>query len=399
MLVLTTWSYRDGLIQAATLPYLRILSGITGGDIYLVCWEQDKLKMTDEEFDDERRKLSASRIHLLRIPYRKNKLLAILTWLLEMVRLVALIYRKKVSYLHAFCMPAGSVAYFIRMFKKMTLIIDSMEPHADMMMETGVWAPDAMVYKISARLEKKVAHAADYLIAVSKKIRPYLQERYALDPPPGKLRYRPLCIEPGLFKRAVPDYSLIGWAGRQAGTIAIYTGKFGGMYYDVEFCRVILACIRFWKNDFHLIVCTSMDRSEVASFLVENGIAEQFFTITFVNHAAIPAYLSLADFGISASRPSKARQYGCPTKNAEYWSVGLPVLTTDAILDDRDDIDRNPFLGAVLPGSGQADLTGTLRQLDALITDNAGSQKAIRGFALANRSFEIAKKVYEDIYG
>lgn len=398
VLVLTTWSFKDGLTQAAVLPYLQIISEITGGQIYLVCLEQKNLQLTSSEAAEAQRNLAKARIKLILFSYQKNKLLAAMGWIGRLVYLISLTYVKKVGYLHPFCAPAACMAWIVSRFKRVKLIADSFEPHAEMMAEMGIWNREGLLFRIMFHLEKKVVKKAYRLIAVSKNISTYIRDRYGLNPPLHRILHRPLCVNPFLFIRKEPDYTLIDWNRKSAKIIGIYTGKIGGMYYDEELCTFIKQCISFWQGDFHLILCTAMDRDYVREFFKAQGISQKFFTLKYVAHSQIPDYLSLADFGISFSRVSESRKYGCPTKNAEYWSVGLPVITTDAIIDDTANILHNPYLGVVMKNRADAAIQQDFASLVDLISRNSELRPLIRAFAVRERSFDTVRKVYEEAY-
>ena len=155
-LVFTTWSYKDGLMQGAALPYVRVLQQTVGGRVYLICWEQPRLKMTDAEAQQAREKHLQENIHLLLLPYHKNKIRAALGWAMEIVKLLVLSAQNNIRYFHSLCTPAGCVAYVVSRFRRVCLVADSLEPHADLMAETVVWTQDSWVYRLSFWLEKKL---------------------------------------------------------------------------------------------------------------------------------------------------------------------------------------------------------------------------------------------------
>ncbi len=398
ILVFTTWSFKDGLIQAATLPYLKIISRTINGNIYLLCLEQPGMELTPREYHAAQAVLAKDRIQLIRFNYHKNKLRALTDWAFRFIYLIAFIYLKRISYFHPLCSPAAGLAWVLSKFKKVTLVVDSFEPHAEVMEETGVWNREGRLFKIFFSLERKIVLRADRLLAVSKGIPFYIRERYQLAPPLEKISYRPLCVDPALFSRTPPDYSLIGWSSKGKRIVAIYTGKIGGMYYDKELCTFIKACIRFWTADFHLIICTAMDKNSVTELFGSQGIPAHFYTVTFVDHRKVPRYLSLADFGISFSRPSAARQYGCPTKNAEYWAMGLPIIATAAIRDDNENIANNPYLGVLMPDTVTEDMDDTLQKLEQLLNRKDSIAPLIRQFAVRERAFDTVRYVYEAVY-
>ncbi len=398
-MVFTTWSYKDGLTQGAALPYVRILQQTVGGKVYMICWEQPRLALTEEEAKKAKAELLHSGIHLILLPYHKNKLRAAFGWAVEMAKLLATCYRNRIRHFHSLCTPAGCIAYIISRFRRVKLVADSLEPHADLMAETGVWSKASWVYRLSFYLEKKLVKNADALIVVSKNIYPYFVNHYQVAISREALYYRPYCVDATLFKPLPPDYSLLGWKDKKAGVIGVYTGKLGGMYFDTAFCTFIKGCIKHWNGDFHLVFCTSMPVAETTQYLESQGIATSHFTICFAPLPQLPQYLALADFGLSFSRPSEARQYGCPTKNPEYWAAGLPVAATNAILDDNQEITANPFLGVLLTEEDLVQPEAAIARLDEQVRLRSRNLTRIRDYAITQRSFDKVRKVYKEIYG
>ena len=73
ILILTQWSYKDPLIQAYTLPYVYIISKYLpeGSKIFLVTFEQERLKMTKDERKEITGMLALKGIHLVDYSYSK----------------------------------------------------------------------------------------------------------------------------------------------------------------------------------------------------------------------------------------------------------------------------------------------------------------------------------------
>jgi hypothetical protein len=58
------------------------------------------------------------------------------------------IFNHRISNIHAFCTPAGSIGWILGFLTGCTLVVDSYEPHAEVMLEAGVWKKKSLAYRI-----------------------------------------------------------------------------------------------------------------------------------------------------------------------------------------------------------------------------------------------------------
>ena len=137
ILVLTYWSLKDALIQAYTLPYLRIIYNHVppGSKIYLITFEQEKQAPPANEMAQIKQRLRMQGIRLISLSYSKFGPIALFKWGFYIVFLTGMICIRRINYIHAWCTPAGSMAYLLSKLTGKKLIIDSYEPHADAMVE------------------------------------------------------------------------------------------------------------------------------------------------------------------------------------------------------------------------------------------------------------------------
>jgi glycosyltransferase involved in cell wall biosynthesis len=397
VLVLTTWSFRDGLIQSATLPYLKKITGVTGGTVHLVCLEKKSQELTSVQKAAARQELAQWGIVPIFFTYHKMNTLEGLTWVLRIWQLFWLVFQRRIDVIHAFCTPAGAIGYYLSLLTGRELIIDSYEPHADPMAESGAWRKSSLLYKALYSLETKMSKRASWLLAVSRHIDMYMNKRMPGKVDMGKVLYRPLCVDPDLFRKTVPDYSLLNWQKKEKKFIGVYTGRIGGMYYEEEIVNFVKCAIDDWKGDFYFIFCTPVDAGKVTQLFLSQGIPKENFFVGFVPHTEIPRYLSLADFAISFTKPTYSRQFSCPTKNAEFWSMGLPIVMNDAVLDDSNYVRQNPFLGILLNDFTNDSLQGACSRLEAMLPDEGSAEKR-RAFISVARSFDIAEDAYQAVY-
>lgn len=77
--------------------------------------------------------------------------------------------------------------------------------------------------------------------------------------------------------------------------------------------------------------------------------------------------------------------------------MGLPVVISPRISDDSEIIEKENT-GVVVDFSDGAALLRSIGKLEALISDKVALKQKIRQIAIRYRSFELAKKIYKEIY-
>jgi hypothetical protein len=77
--------------------------------------------------------------------------------------------------------------------------------------------------------------------------------------------------------------------------------------------------------------------------------------------------------------------------------MGLPVVISPRISDDSEIIEKENT-GVVIDFSNGNALAGSIDKLETLMKDKVALKEKIRQIAIRYRSFEIAKKIYKEIY-
>ena len=139
ILVLTQWSFKDALIQTYTLPYVEILRETIPRErkIFVVTSEQEKKALTEKEMDEINERWKNRNMELIAQPYKRFGWKKLVTSVGQLLKLYRTIKRNKINVIHPFCTPAGSIGYLLSKLSGATLVIDSYEPHATAMVETG----------------------------------------------------------------------------------------------------------------------------------------------------------------------------------------------------------------------------------------------------------------------
>ena len=77
--------------------------------------------------------------------------------------------------------------------------------------------------------------------------------------------------------------------------------------------------------------------------------------------------------------------------------MGLPVVISPRISDDSEIIEKENA-GIVVDFSDGDALERSIEKLELLISDKVNLKEKIRQIAIRYRSFDLAKKIYKEIY-
>lgn len=401
ILVLTSWSFNDPLIQTYTLPYLFYIKKYISADskIYLYTQTQESYFSDQERNEKMVVRLEEHNIFVIKSKYRNFGLLSLFGYIYSFLKLFVLIFFKKIDALHAWCTPAGSMGYLLSVFTGRKLILDSFEPHAQPMVEGGTWKKNGWAYKILFFFEKKQLEKAYEVICAVAGMEKYSQDTYGIK----KERYfsKPACVDLELFsKNRLTDKNTVIQLGLEDKIVCVYAGKFGGLYLTDETFDFFKAAYKFWGHKFRVLLLSGHSDAEISEYVRRSGLPDSCVIKKRVQHDQVPQYLALANFAICPMKPLPSRRYGTPIKNGEYWAMGLPVVITKNISDDSDII-KEYGIGAVLENLDEDCYRAAIRQIDDLLKKNSKEElyRKIRHIAEKYRNFSIADKVYSQIYG
>lgn len=392
ILVITYWSFSDALVQTYTLPYLRIIRDILpeGSKIFLVTLEKENFSREEKKIEN-----GIYQISFASIPFG---LKAMLAWRKNLSFLRKFIRTQNIDTIHSWCSPGGAIGYLLSKKTGVPLIVDSYEPHAEPMVETGTWKKGGIAFRILFRLEKKQTFHAKYLIGVVKGMQDYAKEKYGYSG--NNFLFKPACIDLNQFNLSRRKNSvLLKKLNLEGKIVCVYAGKFGGLYLKDEVFEFFHRAFEHWGNDFRVLLLTSTPRNEIEK-LCGDAIPSDQVISAFVPHEEMADYLGLGDFAFSAFKPVPSRLYCTPIKNGEYWAMGLPVVIPKGISEDSDIISKSKT-GVVLENFSETELKTASDKIDILLDQNVDGKlsEKIHELAAKHRNFKIAENVYRKIYG
>ncbi len=397
ILVYTQWSFKDALVQTYTLPYVNIIREIISPKqkIILVTAEQEHIALSKAESYHLNKDWEKKNMMLLPEPYKRFGLKKILASAGNLSKLTGVIKKEEIKTIHAFCTPAGGIAYLLSKFTGADLIIDSYEPHAESMIENGTWKKNGLAYKILFLLEKKQTKRAKALIGTTAGMKQYALERYGVEV--KNFYVKPACVDLVKFSPSQKSPLLLKELGFENKIVCVYAGKLGGIYLKEEVFDFIKLCYDRWKDNFRFLMLTSATKDDINTEIQRVKLPENIVISKFIYHDDVPRYLSLGDFAINPVKPVPTKRYCTSIKDGEYWAMGLPVVISPQISDDSEIIEKENT-GIVVDFSDNGALLRSIEKLETLIMGKGGLKEKIRQIAIRYRSFEIAKKIYKEIY-
>lgn len=393
ILVLTYWDVEEPLIVNYTLPYVEILLEQLpeGSTVHLVT--------LDRPASGPRRPLEMAGVVHHSYTYSPFGWRAVGMVVKLLFSLLGLVRREGIHTLHAWCTPAGGVGFLLSKLTGRPLVVDSYEPHAEAMVESGTWRNGGMAHRLLFALEKWQTRRAVAVVAATEGMRHYALERYGHVP--SHYWVKPACVDLRRFPAAgVKRADLVREMNLEGKLVAVYAGKFGGMYLKQEVFDLFAVAREKWGGRFHVLLLTVHGEEELLPWIEKAGLPRSMFTIRYAHPTEVPDLMGLADWALNPMIPIPSRRYCTPLKDGEYWASGLPVMITPDISDDSRIIEehRAGVVLRTLDGPGYRD---AVEQMDQLLAGGDRQQiyRRIRPLAERYRSFDLARQAYAGIYG
>jgi hypothetical protein len=386
---LSYWGIDEGLTKSTVLPHIEILSSFEKiSKIYL---------FTIERGDFEHR--AADNPKVQHVPLiSQHKQFRIFNKISDFVRfpeqIKAHFKTHNIDLLICRGAPAGAIGLLALKKSKIPFIVESFEPHAEYMLESGVWSKNGLSYKLEKKWEKETIRKAHQIFTVSNAYRIEIQNSVSQK---NKFYTVPCAVDPGKFKfsKEARELKRNELNIPNNATTGIYVGKFGGLYLELKNAFSLFNSFLKRHALNKIIILSPDDHKQIRLECEYYKITEDRVIIKSVSHENVHQYLSAADFAFAIYKPGKSKYALSPIKIGEYWANGLPVLVPAGIGDDSDIIFINKIGSELI----MDDFDHSLSEFLQLIGTKTREEWAehIKPFALKYRSFSKVREVYYEI--
>ncbi len=398
-MILSSWSYSEPLIHSYLLPNACIIRDIISRDsvLFVQTSEGNPGVMTNEQRNEARQSLSEFNIQWLPLKHRRFGMRALFAYCGQLLMLVRFIRKQKIDVIHSFAPAAGTMALILKFLTGKKLVIDSWEPHAESMVETGVWKKNSFAFRILWWSEKMQARKADVLIAASPGMIEYARNAYGVEA--KNVHVRPACVDMVLFNPNRFDHHAIrAKMNVETKIVCACVSKLGGLYLKQEVFELFKIGADVFGEKFHVLLLSPNSKGEVLGLCKDSGFLARQLTHVSVPHTLVPEYLSACDFAFNPQQPVPSKRFGTPVKDGEYWAMGLPIMILPEISEDSS-IVLNENVGVILQNLEESAMRKSMSNMKSLLESKLVNKEHVRNIAKKYRSYEIAKKVYQEVYG
>lgn len=361
VLVLAYYSFLDPVFQSAVLPYFKEVQKSKGIKIVLLTFEDDRFPMNHNErsiYIDDLKKRGIKWKRLKWHSGRFKKVKKIYDLIVTMVFGIILIIRYKIDVIFSEGFPGALLGYFLCLITYRPHIVHTYEPHADYMLEAGVWSTNSWEFKLLKYGERIVGRSASQIITGTEAYKSIAQEWCGSS---EKIHVIPSCIDLRKFYRDEEQRQQLRtqFGILEGEVVLVYLGKFGGMYMEDEFFSFLKDCEKKTEYSFKYWIFTGDDHSFISNRLNESAIPREKIRLERISADDVSKNLSACDIGIVAIRPIPSRRYSSPIKTGEYWACGLPIVIPRGIGDDFE-IVENEGGGVVVEELKESEIDWTI---------------------------------------
>lgn len=391
ILFVSYWGIDEGLSASTVIPHLNILASFPGVEKIFFC----SIERTNPSAQPA--SLGEKIVHIpLTSDAQKSAIRTkINDFKIFPAKLISICQEHQVDFILCRSSLAGALGFLVHRKLNIPYAVESFEPHADYMLESGVWSRYDPRFWIQRYFERTIRKTASVLLPVSQHYRDrLLSDGIAAD----RIILQPCCVALEKFVFSDSDRSRI----RQYynilpdAIVGIYAGKFGGIYYEQEAFDLYAEAFHYFGERFFLIILSADDEKRIHKGITKARLPEGRVLFIKAEHDQVPSFLSAADFAFSTIKPAPSRIYCSPIKDGEYWGNGLPILIEDHIGDDSSIIQREGG-GVIL------DMKNPAHAFENIENMMASGRKVladkIAKIAFKHRRMDLIRESYERLFG
>ena len=312
-------------------------------------------------------------------------------------------FSKKINIVHARGHVSAQVASFLKKIFKVRYIFDFRGLWVDERVDKGGWDLekyfDRLQYKYFKYKEIKLLKNADHIVLLTNKVKDEIcrisETNY------DKLTVIPCCADFNHFtlqteSKKLSSRKILGIPNNSL--VFGFLGSVGPMYLLDDYFKFIeLIYKRYALIDidvFGLLITNDLNAANLAKQRIVDENLNQNIIVLSTSRSQVPELLHSLDVLISFISSTYARQASSPTKIAESFACGIPIISNQGVGDVEDHINYING-GKIISNTLQETLEKMLPSLDEIV---ALDREKIRNKAKEFLSLDIALQRYKDVY-
>lgn len=398
VLYITYDGLTDPLGASQIIPYLKGISSHQNG---LIVLSFEKLERMGPNYDTVKSDIELYGIRWFPVRFT-NRLGAFgKMWDLIKMYVIAsfLSYKYKVRIVHARGHLSAQVAYFVKRILNTKLLFDFRGLWVDERVDKGGWdlnfLPHYLQYKYFKRVERKLLAQSDQVVVLTQRV---VDEVVKLGVSSiSKVTVIPCCADFNHFSLSsdTSKAKIKEAIGIPKESFVLgYLGSVGSMYLldkTLLFFKMVLGK----RVDAYILFITN-DTSKMQNLIIKNLPKDLHSSICIksANRNEVPLLIPIMDIMVSFIAPSYARMAASPTKIAECFAAGIPVISNDGI-GDVDKIVNRLDAGEIVNSFSDENLIKLSSKLDK-ISKKGG--RRLRDVSRPVLGLELANKRYKSVY-
>ncbi len=334
LFIFAYYSFKDPVFQSAVLPYLKAVQADNLRYV-LLTWEQKQFPLSNKEIEQIEIELAQYNIIWKRTNWHSGSFKMfkkLYDFVFGLLYSLILIIKHKATKIFSEGFPGAIIGHYLSKTSGKSHIIHTFEPHADYMLESGVWKESSWEYRFLKRMELPIANHAQHIITATAAFQKVLFQQGVK----SNIHVIPSCINLADYKydEASRNQFRAALEISDDQIVIVYLGKIGGMYMEDELFTFFKHCLALNPERFRFFLFTNHPQSSIHEKLLEFNIPAKKLLVKYLNKTEVSNYLSAADIAFCGIRPIPSRRFSSPIKNGEYWACGLPTLIPKGISDD-----------------------------------------------------------------
>ena len=311
--------------------------------------------------------------------------------------IVACKYNIKV--VHTRSHPPAQVGLFVKRITKAKFIFDFRGLWVNERVDKGGWDLNRffhrLQYKYYKRVERKLLAQSDHVVVLTNKVVDEVMKLGAIEK--SKITVIPCCADYNHFPLSTDAHKIDARISLGIPTDAFvlgYLGSIGRMYLLDRFFHLFKLAVNV-RKDCHALLITR-DTSALKQ-LMESHLTPELSSRAHVKSASrdeVPVLLPAIDIMVSFIFSTYARQGASPTKMAECFALGIPVIANPGVGDVKQVIDRLDG-GWIVDPFSDTDLMEVVQNLDTICSK--GGQR-LRDVSRPILGLEYATQSYQSVY-